>query len=83
MQNWGYVVKIGIILSDLGFAQNFRDEVTIANISANIPQGLLKWYDFTGMSLTVRPSDCIIVEKLLQHYLDLKFYSTAYEHTKI
>ena len=83
MKNWGYVVKIGIILSDLGFAQNFRDEVTIANISANIPQGLLKWYDFTGMSLTVRPSDCIIVEKLFQHYFDLKFYSTAYEHTKI
>ena len=66
MKNWGYVVKIGIILSDLGFAQNFRDEVTIANISANIPQGLLKWYDFTGMSLTVRPFVSIIIEKLLQ-----------------
>ena len=64
MKNWGCVVKIGIILSDLGFAQNFRDEVTIANISANIPQGLLKWYDFTGKSLTVRAT--IIIEKLFQ-----------------
>ena len=51
MKNWGHVGKIGIILSALVKAQDFRNEVTIANVSATLPQGLYKWYDFAGEEL--------------------------------